>query len=131
MATKDFDKFRRGAATPPSKYDSVRGPMFEEAMVGKQDRAIGQGVRGAGKIAKEALKSAIPGGVLLSNFEDSASGAEQIRDAAMRYKLAGDELDSAQRELEAQDRRESRGMKKGGKVKGWGMARGARKAKMY
>lgn len=130
MATKGFNKFR-GIATPPSKYDSVRGPMFEEEMIGKQDRAVGQGVRGAGKIAKEALKSAIPGGVLLSNLEDNASGVEQIKDAATRYKLASDELDSAQRELEAQNRRESRGMKKGGKVKGWGIARGARKAKIY
>jgi hypothetical protein len=39
--------------------------------------------------------------------------------------------EKADREAEAELKRESRGMKKGGAVKGWGKARGARAAKVY
>ena len=51
-------------------------------------------------------------------------------------KTAGQAIDDprarqAMREAAAEERRESRGMKKGGAVRGWGKARGARKAKVY
>ena len=49
---------------------------------------------------------------------------------AMKYTPRRDP-EAAERESAAEMRRESRGMKSGGVAKGWGKARGARKAKMY
>ena len=113
-ADTTFSKMGRArSATEPDRYESVRPRGFESTVRGMKDKAIGEGVRAVGALAKPAALSAIPGGIAGADFETPAG---QIRRAVSKYKDAAEMQDAAERELEAQDRRESRGMKKGGSV---------------
>ena len=105
----------------PGRYDSVRPTDFENKIKAAKDQAIGEGVRGAGSVLKEAGKVAatLPmGGIGITGVsrQDAESGVNSVKNAVNKYRKASEEQDAADREMEAQDRRESRGMKSGGKV---------------
>ena len=105
----------------PGRYDSVRPTDFESKIKSAKDQAIGEGVRGAGSVLKEAGKVAasLPmGGVGIRgvNRQDAEGGVDSVKNAINKYRKASAEQDAADREMEAQDRRESRGMKSGGSV---------------
>jgi hypothetical protein len=105
----------------PGRYDSVRPTDFESKIKSAKDQAVGEGVRGAGSVLKEAGKVAatLPmGGVGIMgvNRQDAEGGVGNVKNAINKYRKASAEQDAADRELESQDRRESRGMKSGGSV---------------
>ena len=105
----------------PGRYDSIRPTDFEDKIKSAKDQAIGEGMRGAGSVLKEAGKVAatLPmGGVGIMglNRSEADSGVSNVKNAIDKYRKASAEQDAADREMEAQDRRESRGMKKGGSV---------------
>jgi hypothetical protein len=105
----------------PERYESVRPSGFEKRITSAKDEAIGEGVRGAGSVLKEAGKVAatLPmGGVGIMgvNLQDAETGVDNVKNAVKKYRRASTEQDTADREMEAQDRRESRGMKSGGSV---------------
>jgi hypothetical protein len=111
----------RELARSPGRYDSVRPTDFENKIKAAKDQAIGEGVRGAGSVLKEAGKVAatLPmGGIGITGVsrQDAESGVNSVKNAVNKYRKASEEQDAADREMEAQDRRESRGMKSGGKV---------------
>jgi hypothetical protein len=135
----------------PSKYDSIR-PAGEEERLSKRkseglkDAALGAGLapvsvalettlgksdtENKGPIGAGATHLAGTGNRLVKSAKEAA---DFIGGGVSKYKKAKSEEADLDKELESQTKRESRGMKKGGKVKetvrGWGMARGARKAK--
>jgi hypothetical protein len=109
------------AMRQPGRYDSVRPTDFESKIKSAKDQAIGEGMRGAGSVLKEAGKVAatlpVGGmGIMSVNRQDAEGGVSDVKNAINKYRKASAEQDSADRELEAQDRRESRGMKSGGSV---------------
>ena len=114
-ADTTFGKLKRGVASnrAPGRYDSVRPAGFEGAVHGMKDAAIGEGVRGVGALAKPAALSTIPGGIAGADFQEPA---DRIRKAVGKYRDAAEMENAAERELSAQDRRESRGFKSGGSV---------------
>ena len=108
----------RGA--PTDRYESVRPYGFESRVQKAKDEAVGSGVRGAGTVAKELAKAAIPGAALLGSPRNVGRGAEEVKSAIGRYRGASAAEDAAERELESQNRREMRGTEEycgGGKVK--------------
>ena len=120
MAGIDTNKLKE-ILRNPGRYDSVRPTDFENKIKSAKDQAVGQGLRGAGSVLKEAGKVAatLPMGgvgVMGVNRSDAESGVTNVKDAIGKYRKASAEQDAADREMEAQDRRESRGMKKGGSV---------------
>ena len=105
----------------PERYDSVRPTGFEKRITSAKDEAIGEGVRGAGSVLKEAGKVAatLPMGgmgIMGVNRQDAEDGVSDVKNAIGKYRRASTEQDAADREMGAQDRRESRGMKSGGSV---------------
>ena len=105
----------------PGRYDSVRPTDFESKIKSTKDQAIGEGMRGVGSALKEAGKVAatLPMGgvgVMGVNRQDAEGGVDSVKNAISKYRKASAEQDAADRELEAQVRRESRGMKSGGSV---------------
>jgi hypothetical protein len=105
----------------PERYESVRPSGFEKRITSAKNEAIGEGMRGAGSVLKEAGKVAatLPmGGVGIMgvNRQDAEGGVSDVKNAIEKYRRASTEQDAADREMEAQDRRESRGMKSGGSV---------------
>ena len=105
----------------PGRYDSVRPTDFESNIKSAKDQAIGEGVRGAGSVLKEAGKVAatLPMGgmgIMGVNRQDAEGGVSSVKNAINKYRKASEQQDAADREMEAQDRRESRGLKAGGSV---------------
>ena len=98
----------RGAINEPFKRSVAR-------MVGKPDDGYGTSRSTGARYAAGKQQDAVwrKGDVTVGEASDDPSVRQARREAA------------------AEERRESRGMKRGGSVKGWGKARGARKAKMY
>lgn len=142
----------------PDAYDSVRpsgtrARLRAEKSEALKDAALGVAIAPVGVALETALgrsggsnKGPIGAGAdhlagTVDRFSKSAGdAADFIGGSVNKYKRASDEESAIERELKNQDRRESRGMKKGGKVKtdapkpsvkGWGKARGARAAKYY
>lgn len=117
-ADTTFGKLRSGvkSSRTPGRYDSVRPEGFEGSVRRMKDAAIGEGVRGAGAMVKPAVMAAIPGVGAAAGSKDAADAADRVRGAVRKYRDASEMEDSAERELSAQNRRESRGMKAGGKV---------------
>jgi hypothetical protein len=141
----------------PDAYDSVRpagtrARLRAEKSEALKDAALGAAIAPVGIALETAMgrrgregKGPIGAGVehLAGTGDRLAKSAREAADyigsKVDKYKSARDEEKGIERELESQDRRESRGMKKGGKVKaapkqsakGWGKARGARAAKVY
>jgi hypothetical protein len=95
----------------PNKYESVRPRGFESDVQNEKDAAIGQGVRAAGKLAKSGAISTVPGGAVVADFN---TPAKELRSAVRNYKAASAMEDAADRELDSQIKRETRGMKAGG-----------------
>ena len=119
----------------PSKYDSIRPSGEEERLStskreGLKDAAIGTALAPVGIALETAFgrndgsnKGPIGAGVdqLMSAPSRAAKSAKEAADlisgGGERYMRAKDEEDALDRELESQNRRESRGMKKGGTVR--------------
>ena len=114
---KIFNSARPSSA--PGKYDSVRKQGFEEGVDAEKANAIKQGLRGAGMVAKNIGMTAIPGGAFATDPHETMRGMKMARGAVNRYGEASDRQSAADRELEDQVRRESRGVeyKKGGFVR--------------
>ena len=117
-----FGKLRSSTdkARGTGRYASVRPEGFEEGVSRAKDAALAEGVRGAGNtlkgIAKSAANLPAPGlGAALGGPDDMAKGTDQMRSAYKAYRRASDSEDAAERELSAQNKRESR-MASGGKV---------------
>jgi hypothetical protein len=104
--------------TIPSKYSSVRPNDFEKDVNQEKIDAVKQGLRGAGKMAKQAGLAAIPGGALMGDVYEANRGAKMAKGAVGKFQAASEKEDAADRELNSQLRRESRGVeyKKGGSV---------------
>ena len=102
----------------PGRYDSIRGEGFEDKLNADKMGAIKQGLRGAGMAAKNAALTAIPGGVLAADPYEGTRGMKMVRGAVDKYRAASDAQDAADREMNDQVRRETRGVeyKKGGSV---------------
>lgn len=107
----------RKLAEMPDPRESVRERGFTNRMETEKKEAIDQGLKGAAKLATPlsvasalgpATAVAMPKGTFKEPVDD-------IMSAADKYRGARNALQSADREMEAQDRRESR-MAKGGKV---------------
>ena len=119
----DIKSMMGAAATrgqPADRYESVRPYGFESSIQRAKDTAVGSGARGAGTVAKELAKSAVPGGALLGSPKEVERGVEEVKSAVGKYRGASAAEDAAERELEAQNRREMRGTEEycgGGKVK--------------
>ena len=104
---------------PPDPRESVRKSGFTKEMEGEKKAALDQGLKGAKGLMGPLLTTALPGigpSAALAMPEGTFKGpADDIMSAADKYRGARNALQSADREMEAQDRRESR-MAKGGKV---------------
>ena len=102
---------------PPDPRGSVRESGFTEEMEGEKKGALDQGLKGAKKLMSPlAVASAMGPAAAVAMPKGTFTGpVDDIRSAADRYRGARNALQSADREMEAQDRRESR-MAKGGKV---------------
>ena len=122
-----FGKLKRGMSgglpppprrIAPGRYDSIRGEGFEDKLNADKMGAIKQGLRGAGMAAKNAALTAIPGGVLAADPYEGTRGMKMVRGAVDKYRAASDAQDAADREMNDQVRRETRGVeyKKGGSV---------------
>jgi hypothetical protein len=121
MAEKD-ERIKKLEKYIPLKETEVgsKFPSRTTKSVAAMDAAdLAEGVR-PGKSNKDAVDMYTTGQDMGWSEEGQAAKAKAINR----------KLDKAS-ELADQYKREARGMKKGGSVKGWGMARGARKAKMY
>lgn len=105
--------------TPRSvRYDSIRPKDFEENIKNQKREAIEEGIAGGSKAssvlpALASVPMAGPAGIV-SEMGNIRSGVNQMRDAYRKYRDASESEDAAERELDAQNRREARGMKKGG-----------------
>lgn len=102
------------------KYDSIRPKDFEENIKKQKREAVEEGIKGGSKAssvlpALASVPMAGPAGVA-SQIDNIRSGAEQMKSAYRKYRDASESEDAAERELEAQNRREARGMKSGGFV---------------
>jgi hypothetical protein len=108
----------KSKAEMPSKYSSVRSNDFEKNVDQEKIDAVKQGLRGAGKMAKQAGLAAIPGGALMGDVHEVNRGAKMAKGAVGKFQAASEKEDAADRELNSQLRRESRGVeyKKGGSV---------------
>jgi hypothetical protein len=110
----------KSKAEMPSKYSSVRSNDFEKDVNQEKIDAAKQGLRGAGKLAKQAGLVAIPGGAgaLMGDAYEVNRGAKMVKGAVGKFQAASEKEDAADRELNSQLRRESRGVeyKKGGSV---------------
>lgn len=84
--------------------------------------------RAATRTAARAAGAAAVGEGVKSATEDKAPAKRSEEDSFKEMERA---LRAADEEIESSKYGKSDGMKKGGSVKGWGKARGARKAKMY
>jgi hypothetical protein len=106
--------------TIPSKYSSVRPNDFEENVKNEKIDAVKQGLRGTGKIAKQAGLVALPGGAgaLMGDAYEVNRGAKMVKGAVKKFQTASEKEGAADRELNSQLRREARGVeyKKGGSV---------------
>ena len=104
--------------TTPSKYSSVRSNDFEKNVDQEKIDAVKQGLRGVGKMAKQAGLAALPGGALLGDAYEANRGAKMAKGAVGKFQSASEKEDAADRELNSQLRREARGVeyKKGGSV---------------
>ena len=101
----------------PDSRESVRDSDFTNRMVLEKQAAINQGLKGAANLASPlSVASAMGPAAAVAMPKGTFTGpVDDIRSAADRYRGARNALQSADREMEAQDRRESR-MAKGGKV---------------
>ena len=103
----------------PDSRESVRDSNFTNRMVLEKQMAVNQGLKGAKNLMGPLLTTALPGtgpSAALAMPKGTFTGpADDIMSAADKYRGARNALQSADREMEAQDRRESR-MAKGGKV---------------
>jgi hypothetical protein len=108
---------RRPKMETPDPRESVRESGFTKEMEGEKKAALDQGLKGAKNLMKPlAVASAMGPGAAVAMPEGTFKGpADDIMSAADKYRGARNALQSADREMEAQDRRESR-MAKGGKV---------------
>ena len=108
----------KSKAEMPSKYSSVRSNDFEKDVNQEKIDAVKQGLRGAGKMAKQAGLAAIPGGALMGDAYEANRGAKMAKGAVGKFQAASEKEDAADRELNSQLRREARGVeyKKGGSV---------------
>ena len=140
-ASNGIGRIIRSKAKPkaemPSKYSSVRSNDFEKNVGQEKIDAVKQGLRGAGKMAKQAGLAALPGGALMSDAYEANRGAKMAKGAVEKFQAASEKEAAADRELSSQLRRESRGVeyKKGGSVsasrRGDGIAqRGKTKGRM-
>ena len=102
---------------PPDPRESVRESGFTKEMEGEKRGALDQGLKGAKNLMKPlAVASAMGPAAAVAMPKGTFTGpADDIMSAADKYRGARNALQSADREMEAQDRRESR-MAKGGKV---------------
>jgi hypothetical protein len=102
---------------PPDPRGSVRDDGFTEEMEGEKKGALDQGLKGAKKlISPMAVASAMgPAAAVAMPKGTFKKPVDDIMSAADKYRGARNALNSADREMEAQDRRESR-MAKGGSV---------------
>jgi len=103
----------------PDPRESVRERGFTNRMVAEKKAALDQGLKGAKGLMGPLAVASIPGSgpsAALAMPEGTFKGpVDDIMSAADKYRGARNALQSADREMEAQDRRESR-MAKGGKV---------------
>jgi len=102
----------------PSKYSSVRSNDFEKNVNQEKIDAAKQGLRGVGKMAKQAGLAAIPGGALMGDAYEANRGAKMAKGAVEKFQAASEKEDAADRELNSQLRREARGTeyKNGGSI---------------
>lgn len=102
---------------PPDPRESVRESGFTKEMEDEKKGALDQGLKGAKNLMKPlAIASAMGPAAAVAMPKSTFTGpADEIMSAADKYRGARNALQSADREMEAQDRRESR-MAKGGKV---------------
>jgi hypothetical protein len=110
----------RKVSQMPDSRESVRERGFTNRMVTEKKEAIDQGLKGAKNLMKPlAVASAMGPGAAVAMPEGTFKGpADEIMSAADKYRGARNALQSADREMEAQDRRESR-MAKGGMTKSY------------
>ena len=108
----------KSKAEMPSKYSSVRSNDFEKDVNQEKIDAVKQGLRGAGKMAKQAGLAAIPGGALMGDAYEANRGAKMAKGAVEKFQAASEKEGAADRELNSQLRREARGVeyKNGGSV---------------
>ena len=101
----------------PDPRESVRERGFTNRMVSEKKAAIDQGLKGAANLASPlSVASAMGPAAAVAMPKGTFKGpVDDIMSAADKYRGARNALQSADREMEAQDRRESR-MAKGGKV---------------
>ena len=113
LLRKAFKRFKQ----PPGRYDSIRPEGFEQDIKDEKSNAVNLGLRGAGKVATNAAL-AIPAAGMLTDTDEMARGAKMMRGALNKYQNASERQDAADREMDAQLRRETRGVeyKKGGSV---------------
>ena len=103
---------------PPDPRESVRESGFTKHMESEKKAALDQGLKGATRLALDtfpvasvmgpAAVATMPKGTIKNPISDIVSATD-------KYRGARSALNSADREMEAQDRRESR-MAKGGSV---------------
>jgi len=102
---------------PPDPRGSVRDSGFTNRMESEKKAALDQGLKGAKGLMGPLLTTALPGvglSAALAMPEGTFKGpADDIMSAADKYRGARNATKAADREMEAQDRRESR-MAKGG-----------------
>jgi len=110
---------RIGVSERPDPRGSVRDSGFTNRMESEKKAALDQGLKGAKGLMGPLAVASIPGSgpsAALAMPEGTFKGpVDDIMSAADKYRGARNALQSADREMEAQDRRESR-MAKGGKV---------------
>jgi hypothetical protein len=108
---------RIGVSERPDPRGSVRDSGFTNRMESEKKTALDQGLKGATNLAAPlSVASAMGPAAAVAMPKGTFKGpVDDIMSAADKYRGARNALQSADREMEAQDRRESR-MAKGGKV---------------
>ena len=108
---------RMGVSERPDPRGSVRESGFTNRMESEKKSAVDQGLKGAkGLMEPLAVASAMgPAAAVAMPKGTFKKPVDDIMSAADKYRGARNALNSADREMEAQDRRESR-MAKGGSV---------------
>ena len=103
----------------PDPRESVRERGFTNRMESEKKTALDQGLKGAKGLMEPLAVASLPGSgpaaALAMPKGTFTKPIDDITSAADKYRGARNALQSADREMEAQDRRESR-MAKGGKV---------------